>query len=107
MGARVAEGGFHRGSSAPESRRSSSALPEELGRGELVRMGMVACCVAAASASSVRAALYPSAEMPVAVEDRGGAVTLMLASLFLLGNWTALLTLLERRGRLLLHTYLH
>ncbi|KAG0520940.1 hypothetical protein BDA96_08G118100 [Sorghum bicolor] len=44
--------------------------------------------------------------MPVAVEDRGGAVALMLASLFLLGTWPALLTLLERRGRLPQHTYL-
>ncbi|CAD6344172.1 unnamed protein product [Miscanthus lutarioriparius] len=45
--------------------------------------------------------------MPVAVEDRGGgAVALMLASLFLLGTWPVLLTLLERRGRLPQHTYL-
>ncbi|CAD6267763.1 unnamed protein product [Miscanthus lutarioriparius] len=48
-----------------------------------------------------------SGEMPVAVEDRGGgAVALMLASLFLLGTWPVLLTLLERRGRLPQHTYL-
>ncbi|GJN34950.1 hypothetical protein PR202_gb23667 [Eleusine coracana subsp. coracana] len=40
------------------------------------------------------------------VEDRGGAVAQMLASLFLLGTWPALLTLLERRGRLPQHTYL-
>ncbi|KAL6643997.1 hypothetical protein ACP70R_018763 [Stipagrostis hirtigluma subsp. patula] len=40
------------------------------------------------------------------VDDRGGAVALMLASLFLLGTWPALLTLLERRGRLPQHTYL-
>ncbi|TVU50095.1 hypothetical protein EJB05_01452 [Eragrostis curvula] len=40
------------------------------------------------------------------VEDRGGAVALMLASLFLLGTWPALLTLLERRGRLPQHTFL-
>nr|AGT16191.1 permease [Saccharum hybrid cultivar R570] len=44
--------------------------------------------------------------MPVAVGDRGGAVALMLASLILLGTWPALLTLLERRGRLPQHTYL-
>ncbi|PUZ67224.1 hypothetical protein GQ55_3G417600 [Panicum hallii var. hallii] len=44
--------------------------------------------------------------MPVTVVDRGGAATLMLASLFLLGTWPALLTLLERRGRLPQHTYL-
>ncbi|KAL6842065.1 hypothetical protein ACP4OV_028044 [Aristida adscensionis] len=41
-----------------------------------------------------------------AVEERGGAVALMLASLVLLGTWPALLTLLERRGRLPQHTYL-
>ncbi|KAL5225965.1 hypothetical protein ABZP36_012604 [Zizania latifolia] len=40
------------------------------------------------------------------VEDRGGAVALMLASLLFLGTWPALLTLLERRGRLPQHTYL-
>ncbi|OQU76228.1 ureide permease 1 [Sorghum bicolor] len=44
--------------------------------------------------------------MPVAVEDRGGTVALMPASLFLLGTWPALLTLLERRGRLPQHIYL-
>ncbi|OEL29787.1 Ureide permease 2 [Dichanthelium oligosanthes] len=44
--------------------------------------------------------------MPVTVEDSSGAVTMMLASLFLLGTWPALLTLLERRGRLPQHTYL-
>ena len=40
------------------------------------------------------------------VEDKAGAVALMLASLLLLGTWPALLTLLERRGRLPQHTYL-
>uniref|UniRef100_A0A0E0BT31 Ureide permease 2-like n=1 Tax=Oryza glumipatula TaxID=40148 RepID=A0A0E0BT31_9ORYZ len=40
------------------------------------------------------------------VEDRGGAVALMVASLLFLGTWPALLTLLERRGRLPQHTYL-
>ncbi|CAL4899136.1 unnamed protein product [Urochloa decumbens] len=44
--------------------------------------------------------------MPIAVEDRGGAIALILASLSLLGTWPALLTLLERRGRLPQHTYL-
>ncbi|XP_073003514.1 ureide permease 1-like [Typha latifolia] len=40
------------------------------------------------------------------VEDKGGAIALMLASLFFLGTWPAFLTLLERRGRLPQHTYL-
>ena len=40
------------------------------------------------------------------VEDKAGAVALMLASLLLLGTWPALLTLLERRGRPPQHTYL-
>ncbi|XP_074322474.1 ureide permease 2-like isoform X6 [Apium graveolens] len=40
------------------------------------------------------------------VESRGGAIACMLLSLFLLGTWPALLTLLERRGRLPQHTYL-
>uniref|UniRef100_A0A0E0MMR2 Ureide permease 2-like n=1 Tax=Oryza punctata TaxID=4537 RepID=A0A0E0MMR2_ORYPU len=40
------------------------------------------------------------------VEDRGGAVALMVVSLVFLGTWPALLTLLERRGRLPQHTYL-
>ncbi|XP_004964111.1 ureide permease 2 [Setaria italica] len=44
--------------------------------------------------------------MPISVDGRGGAIALMLASLFLLGTWPALLTLLERRGRLPQHTYL-
>jgi hypothetical protein len=42
--------------------------------------------------------------MPASVDDRGGAVALMLASLFLLGTWPALLTLLERRGQLPQHS---
>lgn len=41
------------------------------------------------------------------VEHRGSAVALMLESLLLLGTWPALLTLLERRGRLPQHTYLN
>ena len=40
------------------------------------------------------------------VEDKAGAVALMLASLLLLGTWPALLTLLERQGRPPQHTYL-
>ncbi|AQK39885.1 Ureide permease 5 [Zea mays] len=40
------------------------------------------------------------------VEDKGGAIALMLASLLFLGTWPAVLTLLERRGRLPQHTYL-
>ncbi|KZV30956.1 Ureide permease 1 isoform 4 [Dorcoceras hygrometricum] len=40
------------------------------------------------------------------VESKGGAIACMLLSLTLLGTWPALLTLLERRGRLPQHTYL-
>ncbi|XP_016461700.1 ureide permease 1 isoform X1 [Nicotiana tabacum] len=40
------------------------------------------------------------------VESKGGAIACMLLSLLLLGTWPALLTLLERRGRLPQHTYL-
>jgi hypothetical protein len=40
------------------------------------------------------------------VEDKGGAIALMIAALCFLGTWPALLTLLERRGRLPQHTYL-
>ncbi|KAM0855587.1 hypothetical protein ACQ4PT_049660 [Festuca glaucescens] len=40
------------------------------------------------------------------VEDKGSAIALMCASLLFLGTWPALLTLLERRGRLPQHTYL-
>ncbi|XP_038724466.1 ureide permease 2-like isoform X1 [Tripterygium wilfordii] len=40
------------------------------------------------------------------VESKGGAIVCMLLSLFFLGTWPALLTLLERRGRLPQHTYL-
>lgn len=40
------------------------------------------------------------------VEDKGGAIALMLAALFFLGTWPAILTLLEQRGRLPQHTYL-
>ncbi|KAI4373352.1 hypothetical protein MLD38_011485 [Melastoma candidum] len=41
-----------------------------------------------------------------AVESKGGAVGCMLLALLFLGTWPALLTLLERRGRLPQHTYL-
>jgi len=40
------------------------------------------------------------------VEDKGGAIALMLASLCFLGTWPAVMTLVERRGRLPQHTYL-
>ncbi|XP_059308885.1 ureide permease 1-like isoform X1 [Lycium ferocissimum] len=40
------------------------------------------------------------------VESKAGAIACMLFSLFFLGTWPALLTLLERRGRLPQHTYL-
>ncbi|KAG8060766.1 hypothetical protein GUJ93_ZPchr0002g26666 [Zizania palustris] len=38
--------------------------------------------------------------------DKGGAIALMLVSLFFLGTWPAVVTLLERRRRLPQHTYL-
>ncbi|MCO5592910.1 hypothetical protein L7F22_046914 [Adiantum nelumboides] len=40
------------------------------------------------------------------VEDKGGAIALMIGALCFLGTWPALLTLLERRGRLPQYTYL-
>ncbi|OIW04708.1 hypothetical protein TanjilG_07833 [Lupinus angustifolius] len=40
------------------------------------------------------------------VESKGGAIFCMFLALFFLGTWPALLTLLERRGRLPQHTYL-
>ncbi|CAH1431480.1 unnamed protein product [Lactuca virosa] len=40
------------------------------------------------------------------VESRGGAIACMLLALLFLGTWPAILTLLERRGRLPQHTYL-
>jgi len=40
------------------------------------------------------------------VESKAGAIGCMLLSLCFLGTWPALLTLLERRGRLPQHTYL-
>ncbi|CAL1360214.1 unnamed protein product [Linum trigynum] len=40
------------------------------------------------------------------VESKGGAILCMLLALLFLGTWPAVLTLLERRGRLPQHTYL-
>ncbi|XP_027914054.1 probable ureide permease A3 isoform X4 [Vigna unguiculata] len=40
------------------------------------------------------------------VESKGGAIACMFLALFFLGTWPALLTMLERRGRLPQHTYL-
>lgn len=40
------------------------------------------------------------------VESKGGAIACMLLALLFLGTWPAVLTLLERRGRLPQHTYL-
>ncbi|KAK9107266.1 hypothetical protein Syun_023277 [Stephania yunnanensis] len=40
------------------------------------------------------------------IESKGGAIVCMILSLMFLGTWPALLTLLERRGRLPQHTYL-
>ncbi|MED6189033.1 Phospholipid metabolism protein, partial [Stylosanthes scabra] len=40
------------------------------------------------------------------VESKGGAILCMVVSLLFLGTWPALITLLERRGRLPQHTYL-
>jgi len=40
------------------------------------------------------------------VDSKGGAIACMLLALFFLGTWPAILTLLERRGRLPQHTYL-
>ncbi|XP_073139465.1 ureide permease 1-like isoform X2 [Henckelia pumila] len=40
------------------------------------------------------------------VESKGGAISCMLFALLFLGTWPAIMTLLERRGRLPQHTYL-
>ncbi|OMO93422.1 Ureide permease [Corchorus capsularis] len=40
------------------------------------------------------------------VESKGGAIFCMFLALFFLGTWPAIITLLERRGRLPQHTYL-
>ena len=47
----------------------------------------------------------PNATMKI-VEDKGGAIALMIVALVFLGTWPALLNLLERRGRNPVHTYL-
>uniref|UniRef100_A0A7I4AZZ9 Ureide permease n=1 Tax=Physcomitrium patens TaxID=3218 RepID=A0A7I4AZZ9_PHYPA len=41
-----------------------------------------------------------------AMQDEAGAITLMIVSLWCLGSWPALFNLLERRGRVPMHTYL-
>lgn len=51
-------------------------------------------------------ALYYEVLKMYVVEDKGGAIALMLGALIFLGTWPAVLTLLERRGRLPQHTYL-
>lgn len=40
------------------------------------------------------------------VQDKGPAIALMLAALCFLGTWPAIMNLVERRGRHLVHTYL-
>lgn len=40
------------------------------------------------------------------VEEKGGGIALMIAALILLGTWPAIFNLLERRGRLPIHTFL-
>ncbi|CAK9863326.1 unnamed protein product [Sphagnum jensenii] len=40
------------------------------------------------------------------VQDKGGAIALMIVALCFLGTWPALLNLVERQGRNLMHTYL-
>jgi hypothetical protein len=40
------------------------------------------------------------------VQEKGGAIALMIAALCFLGTWPALLNLVERQGRNLMHTYL-
>jgi drug/metabolite transporter (DMT)-like permease len=40
------------------------------------------------------------------IQDKGGAIALMIAALCFLGTWPALLNLVERWGRNLMHTYL-
>ncbi|GAB4840116.1 Uroporphyrinogen-III synthase [Ancistrocladus abbreviatus] len=49
----------------------------------------------------------PSGELKMyVIESKGGAIACMLLSLFFLGTWPAVMTSLERRGRLPQHTYL-
>lgn len=40
------------------------------------------------------------------MQDEAGAISLMIVSLWCLGSWPALFNLLERRGRVPMHTYL-
>ncbi|CAN8272654.1 unnamed protein product [Cochlearia groenlandica] len=40
------------------------------------------------------------------IESKGGAITCMFLALLFLGTWPAIMTLVERRGRLPQHTYL-
>lgn len=40
------------------------------------------------------------------VQNKGPAIALMLAALCFLGTWPAIMNLVERRGRHLVHTYL-
>lgn len=40
------------------------------------------------------------------MQDEAGAIALMIVSLWCLGSWPALFHLLERRGRVPMHTYL-
>ncbi|KAK8948465.1 Ureide permease 2 [Platanthera zijinensis] len=40
------------------------------------------------------------------IEDKGGAIALMMAALLFLGTWPAIVSLQERRGRLPQHTFL-
>lgn len=40
------------------------------------------------------------------VENKGPAIALMLGALVFLGTWPAIMNLVERRGRHLVHTYL-
>lgn len=40
------------------------------------------------------------------IESKGGAIACMILALLFLGTWPAILTVLERRGRLPQHTYL-
>lgn len=50
--------------------------------------------------------IYSSGLKMYLVESKGGAIACMLLSLSFLGTWPAIMTLLERRGRLPQHTYL-
>ncbi|XP_062162482.1 ureide permease 1 isoform X2 [Alnus glutinosa] len=54
---------------------------------------------------STERVIYRGLKMYV-VESKGGAILCMLLALLFLGTWPAVMTLLERRGRLPQHTYL-